>query len=644
MKAAIYARYSSENQSEKSIDDQIRVCKNYCKEHEITISDEHIFIDEALSGSLLNRPGLQALDKFAENKEFEAVIVDDLSRLSRSNHQMLTLVLKFNYYQVKLISVSDGIVSDDENSKLGIQMRGLINELYLDDLRKKTMRGLEGQKLRGFSAGENVYGYCTKPVGELRLNKKGQAKYEGMVHKIAPKEAEIVKRIFKEFSENKSAHKIAIQLNEEKIPTKRNLRGGWNISTLSKILRNEKYIGKWNWRKTKNVRDPMTGKKKSVPRPEKDRVPIFREDLVIIDKETWEKTQKRLEELKGTWPVSKKKKAFYQQKSYVHTSPNHLFSGLMKCNSCGGAIVLLSGKSGGYYGCYNSKRKTCNNSLLIPRKRVEESIIKELQEKILTADNLEYVYKKVEKLAAEGFNEVPELVKKKRAQFEKIQQEIQNYLNFIKVGNLSKTVSEALADAEKRNEELKQEMGSLKFQKENSFKAPPKEWINHRLENLRETLNKNTVSSSLSLKEILSPISLEPILTKEADFYRLFEGNEREFKSYYVAHTKIHTLALLDEKYQSANWLHWRRRKDSSRTFFLYITERVRFELTVRKPPQQFSRLPHSTTLPPLQILISKVRDSRPPHSTTLPLLQISSYPKVWNLDPEPYCGEGSSN
>ncbi|GAH26608.1 unnamed protein product [marine sediment metagenome] len=182
MRAAIYARYSSENQSEKSIDDQIRVCKNYIEEHGMTISDEHIYIDGAISGSIINRPGLQALDKALENKEFDAVVVDDLSRLSRSNHQMLTLVLKFDYHQVKIISVSDGIVTGEEDSKLGIHIRGLINELYLDDLRKKTMRGLEGQKLRGFSTGENVYGYYTRPVGELKLNKRGQPKYEGMVH------------------------------------------------------------------------------------------------------------------------------------------------------------------------------------------------------------------------------------------------------------------------------------------------------------------------------------------------------------------------------------------------------------------------------------------------------------------------------
>ena len=274
MKAAIYARYSSENQSEKSIDDQIRVCRKYIENNGMTVEDKHIYIDEAISGSIVNRPGLQALENAAENKEFDAVAVDDLSRLSRSNHQMLTLVLKFNYYQVKIISVSDGIITDDENSKLDIHLRGLINELYLDDLKKKTMRGLEGQKLRGFSAGENVYGYLTKPSGELKVNKKGQHKYDGMVHSINPEEAEIVKKIYENFINGKSISKIVEDLNKDKTPTKRGYFGGWNTSTVSRILKNEKYIGLWIWRKWKNVRDPMTGKRKKVPRPKEDHLKI----------------------------------------------------------------------------------------------------------------------------------------------------------------------------------------------------------------------------------------------------------------------------------------------------------------------------------------------------------------------------------
>lgn len=553
MKAAIYARYSSENQSEKSIDDQVRVCRNYAKNNDLTIEENQIYVDEAKSGALLNRPGLQALEKAIENKEVEAVLVDDLSRLSRSNHQMLTLVLKFNYYQVKIISVADGISTDDENSKLGIQIRGLINELYLDDLRKKTSRGLEGQKLRGFSAGENVYGYCTKPVGELKLNKKGQARYEGMVHKINPEEAEIVKRIFAEFIEGKSINKIVTGLNIDKIPTKKSMPGGWNISTVARILKNKKYIGIWNWRRSKNVRDPMTGKKKSIPRPDKEHIPIFREDLIIIDKETWENTLAKWKIMEGTWPVSKKRKAFYQQKSYIYTSPTHLFSGLMKCKTCGSAIVLLSGKGGGYYGCYNARRGTCSNTIKVPRKRLEETIIKDLKERILTPENLDYVYKNVEEVAMKELNTVPAEIIKKESLLEKLKRDLGNYLNFVRMGNFSKAVSDAIQEAEKKVGELQADVDSLKFQKEHNFKAPPKEWITYRLDKLTETLNKNTVSSSLALKELLGQIELEPVLSKENDFYKLFEGTERDFKPYYVAHTKIRTLALLDEEGKGAN-------------------------------------------------------------------------------------------
>jgi site-specific DNA recombinase len=251
-------------------------------------------------------PGLQALEKAMENKEFDAEAVDDLSRLSRSNHQMLTLVPKFNFHQVKIISVSDGIITDDDNSKLGIHIRGLINELYLDDLKKKTMRGLEGQKLRGFSAGERVFGYYTKPAGELKLNKKGQAKYEGMVHKINPDEADIVKRLYKEFIGGKSISKIVKELNNDKVPTKKGYSGGWNTSTVSRILKNEKYIGLWIWRKWKNVRDPMTGKIKKVSRPKEEQLSSYKENLVIINKETWRKAQKIWTEIEGTCPLGKK--------------------------------------------------------------------------------------------------------------------------------------------------------------------------------------------------------------------------------------------------------------------------------------------------------------------------------------------------
>ncbi len=551
MKVAIYARYSSENQSEKSIDDQVRVCQKYIENNKMIFDEKHIYVDEAISGSIHNRPGLQALEKAIENKEVQAVAVDDLSRLSRSNHQMLTLVQKFDYFQVKIISVSDGIMTDDDNSKLGIHIRGLINELYLDDLKKKTMRGLEGQKLRGYSTGESVYGYKSHPVGELRLNKKGQPKYDGMVHKIHEEEASVVRRIYKEFIGGKSINAIAQSLNEEKVPTRRS--GDWNTSTISRILKNEKYTGQWTWRKFKNVRDPVTGKRKQHSRPEKEQITSFKDELVVISKETWDMAQKRWLDLNGAWPVSKE--SSIQQKSYVHSNPTHLLAGFMKCKCCGGAMVQISGKGGGYYGCYNNKRKTCTNKLMVPRKKVESLLINDLKEKFLTVENLRYVYENVEKVISKTLNEVPEELRQKRCQYDKVQAEMQNLVNFIKAGNFSKVVSEALSDAETRGERLKSEMDGLEYQRKSAFKAPPKEWIEFRLQRLHETLEKNVTTAALALKGLLGSIEMEPVPGECV----VENGKLIESRGYYVAHTSIQTLALLDET-KGSNWLQWRKR------------------------------------------------------------------------------------
>ena len=557
MRVAIYARYSSENQSEKSIDDQVRVCQRYIESNHLIFDEKHIYSDQAISGSVINRPGLLALEKAIENKEIDAVAVDDLSRLSRSNHQMLTLVNKFNFHQIQIISVSDGIVTDDDNSKLGIHIRGLINELYLDDLRKKTMRGLEGQRLRGYTTGESVYGYKSVPVGELRLNKRGQPKYEGMVHKIIEEEASIIRRVYAEFIEGKSIHAIVQGLNGDKIPTKKNQSGGWANSTISRILKNEKYAGHWTWRKTKNVRDPMTGKSKKVDRPEKEQMVCFKEDLSIIDSGTWEKSKQRWTALEGSWPMrTPSQKASETQKSYVHSNPTHLFAGQLQCKCCGGAIVQVCGKSGGYYGCHNAKRKSCSNKLTIPRKRLEEILLDHLKKQFLTAENLKYVYDNLEKEIAKTLGEVPEELKQKRNQHEKIQTELQNLLNFIKNGNFSKVVSEALADAEGRSDKLKSEMQALEFQKNNAFKAPAKEWIEFRLDNFLETLNKNTTASALALKDVLGTIELEPVLGSCA----IESGKLIQNRAYYLAHTNIETLALLDQEYKGTNWSLLRKR------------------------------------------------------------------------------------
>ena len=168
---------------------------------------------------------------------------------------------------------------------------------------------------------------------------------------------------------------------------------------------------------------------------------------------------------------------------------------------------------------------------------------------------MKYVYENVEKEIAKTLGQVPEELKQKRHLHDKIQAELQNLLTFIKAGNFSKVVSEALTDAEHRSDKLKYEMQALEFQRTNTFKAPPKEWIDFRLENLFDTLNKNTKASALSLKDLLGTIELEPVPGE--CFIEC--GQLIQNRAYYLAHSTINTLALLEEG-KGTNWSLLRKR------------------------------------------------------------------------------------
>ncbi len=344
-------------------------------------------------------------------------------------------------------------------------------------------------------------------------------------------------------------------------------------------LKNEKYTGNWAWRKHKNVTDPISGRRRKVDRDKSEQIAIFKEELIIIDKDTWEKALQRWKDINGSWPMSEKTKGSF--KSYVHTSPNHLLAGLLKCKACAGAMVQVSGKGGGYYGCYNNKRKTCSNKLMIQRKKAEPHILQNLKERILTAENLKYVYENLEKEINKSLNELPEELKHKKCQFDKVQKELQNLLNFIKAGNFSKVVSEAITDAENRSEKIKEEVSGLEYQRKSSFKAPPKEWIEHRLENFQETLNLNTKASALALKGLVGTIDMEAV-PRECF---VENGQLIQKRAYYVAHSQIDSLALLESK--GSNSLHCRRRWDSNPR---YVFTYTRFPSVLLRPLRHSSK------------------------------------------------------
>jgi DNA invertase Pin-like site-specific DNA recombinase len=97
MRAAIYARYSSENQRPESIEDQISACRRLANERGFRVLEEHVYADQAQSGGRRDRQGLGTLVAAAQDEPFDVVLVDDLSRVARDNYLMLSVIAELHF-------------------------------------------------------------------------------------------------------------------------------------------------------------------------------------------------------------------------------------------------------------------------------------------------------------------------------------------------------------------------------------------------------------------------------------------------------------------------------------------------------------------------------------------------------------------
>ncbi len=534
MRAAIYARYSSENQRPESIEDQISACRRLAADQKYVIAEAHLYTDKAASGARKDRPGLSALLAAAEQENFEVVLVDDLSRVARDNLLMLSIVAELRFQGVRIISVADGLDSSDKEATLGIQIRGIFNELQLIDLRNKTLRGQIGQKERGFSVGERTFGYKSVPVGTMRMDKKGRPRPDGYRMVIEPREAAVVLRIFKEFADTTSKAAIVRKLNEEGVSGRFRSSKGWSAGTLNRILKNQKYMGKWVWNKTETRRDPRTGRRRPFPKPESEWMVNEDEALRIVPQELWDQVQERIKEVAKTWPGGKGKRGFCEQKGgRVKHYPTHLLSGLMVCEQCGASMAQVSGKGGGYYGCLGATRGACDNRLLVRKNLAERVMLSAVRDKISCPEAFTYLLKRVEEEVEKLSKDVPETVRLKECELDAEKRCIHNFVEFVAEGRSSRALAEALAESERKVDELKVDVEALRKSRDAVFQAPPLAWIEERIATLQATLEKRTTQSALVLRKLLGTVQLQPT-----------QGDIG--KPYYRATSTLQPLALLE--------------------------------------------------------------------------------------------------
>ncbi len=370
MKVAIYARYSSDNQRDASIADQLRVCRAFAERQRWVICEE--YTDHAVSGATLLRAGFQALMRDALNRRFDVVLAESLDRFSRDQEDTAGLFKRLTFAGVNIVTLAEGDITH-----LHIGFKGTMNALFLKDLAEKTHRGLRGRVEDGKSAGGLCYGYRVVKVLNAGTVTTGE-------REVVPEEARLVERIFRDFIAGVSPKQIAKNLNREGIAGP--FGGAWGPSTIygnskrgTGILNNELYLGRLVWNRLRYVKNPDTGKRVSRLNPESEWMSRSVPQLRIVPDEIWAAAKSRQQRTRhavktaGVIGVAKR--------------PQYLFSGLTKCGICGAGFIM-SGKN--RLGCFGARDQgRCDNHLTIRRDEVEARVLKALQEKLLNQELFE---------------------------------------------------------------------------------------------------------------------------------------------------------------------------------------------------------------------------------------------------------------
>lgn len=372
---AIYARYSTDKQSETSIKDQIRRCLEYAVQKGLSVDKPLIYTDEAVSGTDkgdAQRDGYRLMRADWQAGLFTVLITDEFSRLSRDPLEQAKLQKDLDKSRLVRLITPDGIDTYDNDWQLRVGLDSLLAQQEIRRICHRVKRGMSGQLERGYMVAVAPFGY------DIRFEYGDQGQKIGTRWQINESQAAIVKQIFERRANGESMHQIALWLNGSGIPCSRAPRknggGYWRAARVRGLLCNSIYRGVFTWHNSTPYVYEMRKKGQSV-NPEE----FPRPHLRIVSDEIWHKCN----------PKTTTRKSYGGNK--------HALSGLLSCGHCGSNLVVSTGRARSLYcavctiakGCAN---ETTRQSSSIAADGVQELIMEAL--KVFISPQLMHAFKK----------------------------------------------------------------------------------------------------------------------------------------------------------------------------------------------------------------------------------------------------------
>ena len=438
-RAVAYGRYSTDMQREESIDAQFRAIRDYCDRNKIELIST--YADEGISGTTDNRPEFQRMIKDAELGAFDYVIVHKLDRFSRSKYDSAIYKRKLKLSNVQLLSVLENLDGSPESLILESVLEGM-SEYYSRNLSREVKKGKKENALKcKFNGGTPPLGYDVDKDKNYVIN---------------PYEAEIVKIIFNMYGNNHGYKDIMDHLNSKGYKTKT----GKNFTRNSffEILRNEKYIGTYVY--SKEDYDGFA-KKRNYHRKKKDKkdmIYIKNGVPAILDQDTWDKAQLRIEKYKHL-PRN------------IANSRYYILTGLLFCAECGSPMSgnKLKNSYGTiyyYYKCNNRVRTRTCKSVSVRAEKIEKQVLDCFDDVIFTKHNKDEVLESMMLFLNKPDTKIDKTAGLKK-ELQEVNKKLDNILNAILNGISSPTVQDKLNELENKKKVLTESIAKNESKKIN---------------------------------------------------------------------------------------------------------------------------------------------------------------------------------
>lgn len=452
LRAALYARFSTDKQSNFSVEDQLRVCERLAEREGFVVVAR--FSDAAISGGTTKRPEYQAMLAAARRGEFGVIIAEDASRLWRHSGEQETRLAELG--DLGLHVVSGDLDTRHESAEIVGAFKGAMNAQFRAEIARRTRRGLEGKAKRGKSTGGRAYGYTSVPDPAGETNKDGSP---AKVRAIDPERASHVRWIFEQYAAGWSTRRIAIALNERGVPspgadwkrTTRRRDGKWLDSTINgNILDNPLYAGEVLWNR---VSMPHSKQDSSIRikrlQPEAAWIRRHDESLRIIPQPLWDRVRARRANLTaGNRLIRPAPESSRRPGARGGRALKYPLSGLLTCGQCGGFFAMADVYA---YTCSshrNGGNAACRERARIPKAKLQEVVLDTVRSELITPARLERYRRRVSAGGRKREEARGAQTHAARERLAKAERTVANIMTAIKAGIFTPTTKAELMTAE----------------------------------------------------------------------------------------------------------------------------------------------------------------------------------------------------